>query len=398
MAFGLTTDGFVIKRLADIKAELEQRFKDEFGDEIDLRSATPEGQIIGIMAEREAALWELLQADYDSKNPTKAIGKQLDDVVAITGTTRTPASNSSIIDGVARGTNGTILDPGAADIIISVAGNPSARFKVTGGPYIIDIADGPTFKSLPMTLVAEETGPVVANTGSLTVIETPLAGLDSFINESDAEVGAVILSDADLKLKRNTELQIAGSATIDAIIAELNARPLVTNVIVFQNITSLIDLDGRPPHSLDIVVLGDTEQELADAIFAVVGGGIETIGDESETVLDSEGFSHTIKFSRPTEVEVWIELDLTVNLNLYPVDGDTQVENALLAYGDLQGVGQNVVIYGSNPLICSFEDIPGITDVVVRIGKTASPTLDNNIVIAAREVAKFDSARITIVS
>ena len=398
MAFGLTADGFFIKRLADIKEEIEQRFRDEFGDEIDLRPQTPEGQVIAIMSEREAAVWELAQAVYDSQNPNKAIGKPLDDVVAITGTTRTPALNSTIDDGVARGDDGTILDPGAGDILISVTGNTNAQFKITGGPYVIDIPDGPTFKSLPITLVSVATGEIVANAGTLNVIDTPQAGLVSFTNESDATLGAVIESDPDLKLKRNTELQIAGSATIDAIIAELNARELTTAVIVFQNIKSIVDLDGRPPKSLDIVVLGDDEQDLADAIFKVVGGGNETIGDITKTVIDGEGFEHIIKFSRPTEIEIHIEMDLTVNANLYPVDGDAQVEAALLAYGELQNTGQDVVVRGSNPLICAIDQIPGITDVVIRIGKAVNPVNDDNIVIASREIAEFDSGRITIAS
>ena len=193
-------------------------------------------------------------------------------------------------------------------------------------------------------------------------------------------------------------MQIAGSATIDAIIAELNARELTTAVIVFQNIFSIPDIDGRPPKSLDIVVLGDDEQDLADAIFKVVGGGNETIGDITKTVIDDEGFEHIIKFSRPTEIEIHIEMDLTVNVNLYPVDGDAQVEAALLAYGELQNTGQDVVVRGSNPLICAIDQIPGITDVVVRIGKEVNPVNDDNIVIASREIAEFDSGRIAIVS
>ena len=395
--FGLTVDGFFIKRLADIKAEIEQRFRDEFGDEIDLRPQTPEGLIIGIMSERESTVWELAQAVYDSKNPVKASGKPLDDVVAITGTTRTPALNSSIKDGVARGTNGTVIDPSVSDFIVSVVGNSLARFKVIEGPYTIDIADGPTFKSGPIKLISEDTGEIVANTGTLTIIETPLGGVDAFTNESDAKLGAVKESDPDLKLKRNTELQIAGSATIDAIISELNSRTLVTAVIVFENKTSIIDLDGRPPKSLDIVVEGDDDQDLADAIFKVVGGGNETIGDIVKTTFDSAGFSHITKFSRSTPIEIHIELDLIVDSN-YPGDGDTQVENALLAYGNLQNIGQNVIIFGSDPLICSFDEIPGILDVVIRIGKLINPTLNDNIIIAAREKAKFDSSRITIVS
>lgn len=396
MAFGLTVDGFVAKRLADIKAELEQRFRDEFGDEIDLRPQTPEGLIIGIMSEREAAIWELAQAVYDSKNPTKSTGKSLDDVTAITGTTRSPARVSSVSSGVARGDNGTVLDISLGEIIISVAGDTAARFRVIEGPYIINIPDGPTFKSGPIKLVSETTGEIVANAGTLTVIETPLAGLNSFTNEIDAVLGAPIMTDSELKLKRKQELQLAGSSTIGAIYSRLNARPLVEKVIVFQNNTSIIDLENRPPKSLDIVVLGDNEDDLAQAIFEVVGGGVQTIGDISRQIEDQEGFEHTIKFSRPTEVPIWIEMDITKNVNLYPVDGDIQIRDAILAYGELQEPNQNVIVKGSNSLINVLNDITGITDVEIRIGKLENPLTDDNVAIAAREVAVFDSVRILI--
>jgi uncharacterized phage protein gp47/JayE len=392
MSFGLTVDGFKIKRLADVKAEIQQRFRDEFGDNIDLSDETPEGQMIAIFAERESLLWELAQNVYNSQYPIPAEGRSLDNVVAITGTTRREAQFSRVVDGVARGTNGTVVPAGT---IISVQGNSSARFIVQQDTTI-NIVDGATFKSGPIELIAETAGPVLANTGTLNVIETPVAGMDSFTNESDAEIGANIETDAELKSRRDQELQLAGSATVEAILSELRARELVEAVIVFQNIYSIPDLEGRPPHSLDIVVLGDDEDDLAEAIFLVVGAGIETIGSISRTVVDSQGFSHTIKFSRPTEVNIWLELDLTVDINLYPVDGDDQVEEAILLYAEDLTVGEDVVIYGTKSLIAALTEIPGILDVVTRIGKTNTPTLDDNIVIAAREIAKFDSARITV--
>jgi hypothetical protein len=40
--------------------------------------------------------------------------------------------------------------------------------------------------------------------------------------------------------------------------------------------------------------------------------------------------------------------------------------------------------------------VPGITDVVIKVGTAPAPTLDNNIVITATQLALFDSSRITI--
>jgi len=394
MAFGLTADGFKIKRLEDIKLEIEQSYKSKYGDGIDLSAESPAGQDIAIYAERESKLWELAQDNYNSQYPITSEGKQLDNVVSLTGTTRRGPEFSRIESGVARGDENTIVTDGT---IISVDGNPNARFVVQGN-YTINVVDGATFKVENIILIAETEGPVQAIADSLIVIETPISGMDSFINDLDAELGSETETDPELKARRDGELQIAGSCTIEAILSELRARELVEAVIVFQNKSAIEDIDGRPPKSLDIVVLGDDEQDLADAIFLVAGGGIETIGDITKTVVDSQGFNQTTKFSRPSSVSIWIEMDLTVDSNFYPVDGDDQVEAALLAYGDLQSVGQDVVVRGSNSLECAINDIPGITDVVTRIGKAVSPTTDDNVIIEPREIADFDSSRTTIVS
>lgn len=392
MSFGLTADGFKVKRLDDILTEIRTRFRDEFGDNIDLSDETPEGQIIAIFAERESLVWELAQDVYNSQYPLTAEGRQLDNVVSLTGTTRQGPQFSLVESGVARGTNGTVVPAGT---IISVQGNSTARF-VTQEDAVINIADGPTFKSAPISLVAEESGPIPAPAGTLTVIETPVSGLNEFTNELDAELGSNTETDAELKARRDGELQIAGAATIEAILSELRARPLVEAVIVFQNNSSITDIDGRPPHSLDIVVLGDDEQDLADAIFQVIGGGIETIGDISRTVVDSQGFNQDIKFSRPNEIDIYLEVDIIKDVNSYPVDGDAQVEQAFLDYANELTVGQDVVIFGSNSLICAINDIPGILDITIRIDRNPAPANDDNVNIDPREIAKFDSSRITV--
>jgi len=392
MSFGLTADGFKIKRLDDILEEIRQRFRDAFGDGIDLSDESPEGQIIAIMAERESKVWELAQDVYDSQYPASSGGKQLDNVVSLTGTTRVGPQFSTIDSGVARGVNGTNIPAGK---VISVGGDPTARF-VTQNDTLINIVDGLTFKSALMNLVAETEGPVQANAGTLTVIETPVAGMDSFINEEDANLGTAIESDPDLKARRDNELQIAGAATIEAIKSELSARPLVTAVIVFQNNTSVTDSEGRPRGSLDIVVEGDDDDDIAAAIYAVIGGGAGMVGTIVKQVEGSQGFLETIRFSRPDDVDIWIIADITKDGNLYPVDGDDQVEQAFLDYGAELGIGQDVIVYGSNAIICAINDIPGILDIDLKIGKINPPTTDNNVSIDIRERSAFDSGRITV--
>lgn len=243
---------------------------------------------------------------------------------------------------------------------------------------------------------SQETGPIQGPSGTLTVIETPVTGWSSVTNALDAELGADVENDVDFRLKRDEELATAGRATPDAIRAQLLKVDNVQAVVVFENDKHIEDVDGRPPNSLDIVVQGGDEDEIAEKIWDTRAGGIQTIGDITKTVVDSQGFDQTVKFSRPTDVSIWVELDLTIDTNNYPLDGDDQVKAAIVVWGDTLGIGKDVIVHGSDSLECSFSDIPGITDIVIKVGKTASPTADDNIVIAAREVSAFDTSRIAI--
>lgn len=497
MAFGITATGFNKKRLADSKTEIEDSFKAAFGQNVNLRSETVFGQMIGIMAERESKVWDMAEDVYNSQYPNNSEDTNLDNVSSITGSIRKGATKSAVIGQLMLGTPGTIIP---INSIMSVVGNSLARFltdsAVTlvagtdeiqdltfgnspdGGSFklkfggletalilfsdtaggvqakleaissigvgnisvagVIDSATGLTFTLIGLlakedvallevttntlnlaavatttsmvettpgvpqgsvNLTAESTGPTDAPSKTLTTIETPVAGWDSTKNPLDAVLGAAKESNADFRLRRDDEVSIPGSTTIDAIFAAVSAIANVTAVVVFQNITDLTDSDGRPPHSVDIVVEGGDEDVIAQTIFDDgVAGGIETLGDITKILKDSQNFDQIIKFSRPTPVDIHVEIDLIVDTALFPLDGDDQVEALILIYGQALSVGQDIIVFGSDPsLSCAFQSVPGILGITFRVGKTVSPTLDDNITIAPREIAAFDSSRITVV-
>lgn len=255
---------------------------------------------------------------------------------------------------------------------------------------------GSKAKSGLINLTATVTGPISAPTNSLNVIETPVVGLEDFNNEEDAELGRDIESDQEAKLRRNQELELAGAATRNAIRADLLELDDVEAVVVFSNRDAVTDVDGRPPHSVDIVVQGGNEDDIAAAIFNTVADGIGFVGAISKTVIDSQGFGNVVKFSRPDEVDIYIEVDVYKDSDNFPVDGADLIAEKILAWGNSRTIGQDVIVYGSDPLSCSFDDVPGMVDLVFRVGTAPSPTLDDNVVIAPRELAKFDSARISV--
>jgi len=455
MPFGLTSTGFVKKQLTDLKSELEAALRVSFGAGIKTTPDTQFGKLIGIISDRYEEVWALAQAIYNAQYPNSASGTSLARIGEITGIAPNAATKSTSNVYLA-GTNATLVtkdsiiatqDAGDqfqldADITLSgsnfsvtgitrigstVSVNAVGHGRVVGDWAFMNNADQTEYNILhqitvvvdvdnyeyqitttpttpatgtidadpatPGTVTAISTGPIQALAGTLNQIITPTPGWTRVENFADATKGADAETDASFRTRRVAALLGSGSATLEAIRGALLTITSVTQAIVFENVTDVTDVNGRPPHSVEALVVGGVDQEIFDELFNKKSAGIETFGSTSGTSVDSQGNSHTISFSRPTTISIYLELDLTVDAN-YPADGDTQVQTRVLAYGDALQIGEDVIV---NPvLIASFADVPGITDVVVRIGTAPSPTIDNNIIIQATEIADFDSARITI--
>ncbi len=272
----------------------------------------------------------------------------------------------------------------------------SSNTLVIGPTPITVTIESVTKGYAPMALISAqctEIGPIEALAESLSVIETAVSGWNSVTNELDADLGSYEETDAELKIRRDETLQVAGAGTVDAIRSRLLNIPEVSAVIVFENRTNIEDLNGRPPHSYEVVVQGGDQQELFEEIWESKPAGIETVGNVSGQITDSQNFLQTVKFSRPTEVPIYLTVDLTTD-ETFPVNGATVVENAIITWGDELGIGKDVIVYPK--LMAQLCVVQGITDVTIKIGKTSSPTDDANIEIEPNEISTWDSSRIAI--
>lgn len=109
--YGLTDNGFSIKRLPIIKEEIEANLRNRINQNIDLRAESLFGQFVGLESEMATIFWEVLQDIYLSQYPDYATGNSLDYAVSINGVTRIEATPTSV-NAVCYGTSGTILTVG----------------------------------------------------------------------------------------------------------------------------------------------------------------------------------------------------------------------------------------------------------------------------------------------
>lgn len=261
-----------------------------------------------------------------------------------------------------------------------------------------------------------ETGATAAPYMTVDTIDTPVSGLTRVFNPEDAALGREAETDAEYRIRRLELLQTSLGGTLEGLITSillLNETEgediAIENLRIFENYTNAT-VGDLPPHSFKVVVYQtggstDRDDDIAEAIFAAKPLGIEPIGDISKDVTDSQGFDHTIKFSRPDEIDIYLIVDLTIDSDVYPDDGDTQLKALLVAWGNDIGVGNDVIVYPQ--LVSILTGVEGITDVAIKIegvpdGDPPTPaTLDDNIDIddgtgGYVELSRWDTSRITI--
>lgn len=244
-------------------------------------------------------------------------------------------------------------------------------------------------------------GPIVALANTLDKIVTPVSGWDAVSNTLDADLGRNEETDVELRFRRQESLQIAGAGTVESIRAALLQVTGVTGVIVIENRLFIVDGVGRPPKSYECVISNGADQDLGDEIWRTKPAGIETFGTESVVVVDSQGGNQTVKFSRATEIFLWIRTTITKNLEeVFPSDGVTQITDNVLEEANKLDIGLDVIV---QKFVGPVYDVPGVATVLVEIATSVTaggpPGAYQiiNLVVIPTEVALPDSTRISVI-
>ena len=386
MSEGLLITGFKRKRLDQLLTELNDDMKAIFGDNLNLTPQSPDGQVNGVVAESQANLWEIAEEVHNAFNPSAATGASLSNLVQLNGITRKEATFSTVAIDVT-GTDPTVIPAGS---LISTSDTDSqfsidADITITGG-----VGSG--------TATAVLSGAVNAIAGTLTNIDTPLAGWDSVTNAADADLGVNEESDAELRIRRRLSLATGAGSILESILAAVLNVTDVTAVAVIENDTNAT-VDGVPAHSFHTVVNGGLDQDIADVIWNKKPTGIQAFGSTTLPVVDSQGFSHDISFSRPTVINIYIDVAITALVG-FPTDGNDQIKQAIVDYAagiliENRGfdIGEDVIY---SEIYVPINTVEGVQVDSLEIGIAPSPSGTSTISIGADQVSDFDTVRINV--
>lgn len=248
------------------------------------------------------------------------------------------------------------------------------------------------------TFIAENAGYITLAINGLTNIQTPVAGWISVINEFTPVIGRDLETDEELRIRRQLSINLIGAGTLEAIRAKLLNLPGVIAVLVTENATNQV-VDSLPPHSFECLVMGGDDYEIASMIWNVKGAGIETFGNLTIQVKDSTGQYQEIKFSRPIPIYIYVDVELTIDDTIFPINGNDLIKDNIIKKITQFGVGDDI-LYQS--LFGAIYNVPGVTLATVSIGGNnveSKPTLyEQNILIQKNQIQKIDLSKITITS
>ena len=156
---------------------------------------------------------------------------------------------------------------------------------------------------------------------------------------------------------------------------------------------------GRLAKSFEAVVEGGSDADVANKIWLTKPAGIQTFGNTSFTITDSQGEQQVINFSRPTPIYIWVTVALTLYPEeTFPPNGQDLVASAINTYGNNLGIGVDVLL---QRVLAQIFTVPGIASGAMQIAATNGPGDSplygtSDIPIQENEIAVFDLLRITV--
>lgn len=477
--YGVTDQGFVLKRMDTILEEIHSDLTEGFGFDTRLSDTSFLDTLVTTFAGQIADLWETAQDSYYAKYPATAVGVNLDNAVQYGGIRRMPnkrtcyplhctgddgayireeaivATNtmpevrlysadefqitrenfnavcikvavvesgavySVTINGNqysysnAGSSEGEILEGLKAAIV-----NSEYIVEFNGNENILKITD--TVKSRGNVLVlsdnlttssvttianffTQEYGHITLPYGIVTKMVNNITGFTDVTNQLEPTYGRLQETDIELRQSYIAKSALRSNTMIDSIVAELlNNVADVESASGYENDTDYTDERGLPPHSVEIIVEGGDNNQIAEAILRRKAGGIQTHGSVSVNVPGKYGDSIPVQFNRPEYLYTWLKVVLHGDSGKLPTNYAALTIASVCEDGSQMVAGNSLLTQLLNEGI--YNAVAGITYVEIKTAYSKDKSYipkdadykPENIIVTSRQKVLIDERRIEV--
>ena len=166
------------------------------------------------------------------------------------------------------------------------------------------------YKGTEGIFTAVTEGTQTCEIGELDSIPRSVDGWDRVKNYESFVPGTDQETDTELRVRRAASTRSIRFKGTDASIAAHLIEEVkgVTSASVISNRTMSTDAAGRPPKSFEVLVAGGSDQEVAKNIWENQPSGIQSYGNTSVEITDSEGDGQVVSFSRAQAKYLWLKI------------------------------------------------------------------------------------------
>lgn len=385
--------GIHIPNYIDLRDQLIEEMKQIFGQDIYIENDSADYQMISILAKKIFDSYSMGMLAYNNRTPNTAIGTGLDNNVAFADIQRKSSTYSSVQLTIT-GANGTSLK----------------------GCYALDENDNrwnipdtviPETGMITVDAICSVSGNISALPNTVNRIGTPLFGWYSVNNNNAATPGTDVETDAELRGRFSLAIRSPSLTVFESLSAAISALEGVSRISGFENDTSAESTGteppnipaGLPPHSVTFIVEGGEDDQVAKAIYSKKTPGCYTNGTTAVQIVSEMGNIITIRFYRPTYVEVFAQIKVTKLPYWNDIYSD-EIKNAIYDYIKGLEISDNVynsmIWFVANSVMSDFAN-PAFVIKEVLLGKEEGSLTNSDVVVNFNEAAETSVSNITVV-
>lgn len=298
-------NGLVTQDLASIQSELVTKFKDIYGQSINVEQNSPDGQWLNILAQEKKDIIDLATTYYNNLDPDRVVGIPQQILYKLNGLTITAYTYSYVYINVLTSIDVTLQ--GLDENIESADGTGYTVRDTNGNRWILaettDLAPG----QHTLNFRAAELGALTALPNTINVMETVIRGVTSVNNPASNYItGNQGETSAQFRRRRNQAMAVPSQGFDESIESQMLNLSNVTQCKVYSNRTAST-ANGIPAHGVWVIVEGGTSDEIGRIIYNNVPPGIPMKGTQSATITKQNGNIETVYYDLPTPVTLYIK-------------------------------------------------------------------------------------------
>ena len=406
--------GLTIASFVDIKKTLISRFKQLYGDDVDVSDASADGQYITEIALLINSILQTLNNLYSDLDPSVASGKALDVLASFSNISRKPATASTCVV--------SLRNDGNADVSFTLSVANTKFIDINGLAWSIDKSrpsfipgyessvdeyeiNIPVGQSKQLALICDEIGPINIQPNTIVGFMTLTTDTSTLtvVQDEAGIVGTPEESDIHLRARRNSSAANEAVTVLESIKGSLLNNENIIDVFINNDTTyHYINVYVRrkyPNTSNTFTDLDDVDDFIGETIYQKLTPGIPAEAGQSDAFHVKRTYEKTIIVNSGVSVNVnWYECrpisDFKIKITLHKQPNcdefasSTAIKSALLEYVNNLYIKKNMsatkllqLIFAADP---KFQGMPTyyctpVDIVLIENGSTTENVFTGNI-------------------